>query len=890
MKHKSRLFGCVFLLFCGLFANGERVMPTRIAAGFEENKGQILDQNDTPNDHVIALHKSDGLTSLLNRNGFSYQAESQLANGEIQYHRIDIVFEEMSTNCRIEMKEASTEYSNYVLETASGVVSVNDVRSYQSVYYYAVYDGVDIEFQIDASSGKVKFNFLLNSIEDITKIKLRYTGQLNERLLNSELISKELILKTNLGTLTESVPASFLVTAGKLIDVNIGYRINEQGQVVFDFATPPVKCADCQLIIDPTPTVTWATYFGGTSADQGMTTAMDGFGFVYIGGNTVSSSAIATAGAHQGTYGGSPFNDAFIAKFDYLGARIWSTYFGGANDDQLFDLTTDGIGGVYFAGATSSAAAIATAGAYQTSNAGNSDAFFGLMNSAGVLQWASYFGGPSNDIARSIKVTGANIYICGSSASSSGIATAGAHSTALAGGATDGFLADFTLAGTRNWCTYYGGSLADVFYGVEVNSVGDIFVGGSTNSTTGIATAGAHQTSLAGNNDAMIVSFDASGARRWGTYMGGTLADNLLTISMDVTDLLLIAGQTYSNAGIATAGAYDTAIAGSSDGFMSVFDSSGARIWSTYLGGNAVDQCYFSYFDAAGNAYAGGHTTSSSGLSTADAAQTAYGGGAADAFIAQFTGAGAVQWVTYLGGTGDDYGRSAVVDVINGVFMTGITNSSSAISTGGSHQPTIGATSSSDAFLVLYGASFMLPITLLEFQAIQQGEEVLCDWRVDGENDCFHFHLERSIDGVTWTMLSEMECNASINGDSYQFLDGYPEKGLSYYRLSEVDQSGASQQFRIASVFFDRDSRALLFPVPAKDVVSVNVSTDNNELSNFSVFNSLGQIVFSQQVQLIEGSNTLRFSLENCPSGFYHMLIRHEDGRVTKLPFIHAVN
>ena len=56
----------------------------------------------------------------------------------------------------------------------------------------------------------------------------------------------------------------------------------------------------------------WGTYYGGEFDDIGYSTATDGIGNVYLAGNTLSSTGIASGG-HQTTYGGS--YDAFLAKF-----------------------------------------------------------------------------------------------------------------------------------------------------------------------------------------------------------------------------------------------------------------------------------------------------------------------------------------------------------------------------------------------------------------------------------------------------------------------------------------------------------------------------------------------------------------------------------------------
>ncbi len=863
--------------------------------GFIENKGQVMDQFGKTNDHVIASRFFGDLDFFLNFDGFSYQVnkpdDAQLSEGDalINFHRIDVRFIGMSDNVWVEWKGRSIDFENFIIGSNDGTKEIYEVRKFSSIVYHNVYDGVDVEFLLEALTGQVKFNFLLKKASDISKIRLQYTGQTNEELLSSiGDVSAEMSLNTSLGELKESVPSSYFLGQEKNIPVEVGYRIGKGGLVEFEFMNAPEGCINCPLVIDPTPIITWSTYFGGTSADQGLATGLDGLGNVFMGGITSSSSGVATAGAHQGTYGGTPFNDAFISKFDYNGLRVWSTYFGGTNDDQLFDLATDGSGNIFFTGTTSSTGAISTAGAYQVSNAGNADAFIGKLNAAGVLQWSTYYGGTQSDSGRSLFINGTNLYVAGSTSSTTGIATAGAHITAFTGGASDGFLAQFSTAGSLNWATYFGGTLADIFYGVAVNSSGNVYAAGTTNSSAGISTAGAHQTSLGGNNDAMMVSFTAAGTLLWGTYMGGILADNVLSLSIDVTDKLLLTGQTYSSSGIASAGAYDTVLSGSSDGFVALFTSAGSRIWSTYVGGNVVDQCYFSGFDSAGNVYAGGHTSSTSGLATASSAQSSYGGGAADAFISQFNSAGTVQWITYLGGTGDDYGRSGSVDVINGVFMTGMTTSTGSIATAGAYQSSIAASASTDAFLIRYGANFLLPVSLIGFMATPEQDQVQCSWTVSSNEVCYQYILDRSHNGQDWTQLAEVECDASWNGQDYEIYDQSPLDGFSYYRLSQQDLNGEEHQSRIASVYFGTDTEFQLFPVPASEFITAKVFSEMDQMVMLKMFNAIGGEVFAQRIQLLNGNNVLQFSLDDLPAGFYEFQVRYADGSVSNRKFVRA--
>jgi hypothetical protein len=137
---------------------------------------------------------------------------------------------------------------------------------------------------------------------------------------------------------------------------------------------------------DASGTRLWGTYYGGTSDDYGRSCTTDASGNVYLAGWTSSTTAIATSGAHQTTYGG--YWDAFLGKFDASGTRLWGTYYGGSDWDFGYSCTTDASGNVYLAGWTMSTNAIATSGAHQATIGGGRDVFLvkfdGNGSSAGL--------------------------------------------------------------------------------------------------------------------------------------------------------------------------------------------------------------------------------------------------------------------------------------------------------------------------------------------------------------------------------------------------------------------------------------------------------------------------------------------------------------------------
>src|SRR5690606_20973226 len=107
------------------------------------------------------------------------------------------------------------------------------------------------------------------------------------------------------------------------------------------------------------------------------------------------------------------------------------------------------------------------------------------------------------------------LYFVGTTYSTTGIATTGAHQPAPANpGHYDGMLAKFDASGQRVWATYYGGANIDEAVTLAIDNSGNVYIGGTTESDTGIATVGSHQPAKANAyEDAFVAKFNSAGVR-----------------------------------------------------------------------------------------------------------------------------------------------------------------------------------------------------------------------------------------------------------------------------------------------------------------------------------------------------------------------------------------
>lgn len=193
--------------------------------------------------------------------------------------------------------------------------------------------------------------------------------------------------------------------------------------------------------------------------------------------------------------------------------------------------------------------------------------------------------------------------------------------------------------------------------------------------------------------------------RTGGTYYGGSDYDYVQAIKTTTDGYVMIAGNTYSTAGIATSGAGDVTFNGSSDGFVARLNGFATRVWGTYFGGTQAESVWSSSLNSENSLSVCGRTASTTAISATMFAHQPSIGGGTDGFLVRFAyDDGWRTYGSYYGGSGYDVATGCSTDAYNMTYLTGTTTSTSAISTPGAHLEVL-PTGSYTGFLAKFSPS-----------------------------------------------------------------------------------------------------------------------------------------------------------------------------------------
>jgi hypothetical protein len=247
-------------------------------------------------------------------------------------------------------------------------------------------------------------------------------------------------------------------------------------------------------------------------------------------------------------------------------------------------------------------------------------------------------------------------------------------------GGQDAFVAKLSADGSRLiYTTSLGGASDDHGAAIALDASGDAYVTGSTWSTD-FPVVNAHQSALAGGQDAFVAKLAAGGSSLlFATFLGGTRGglgypEAGQGIAVDAQGNAYIAGVTGSSDFPLLHALQISKRGSSTDAFAARFTSSGTLAYSTYLGGSGMDAANAIAVDPTGSAYVAGQTFSSD-LPVINATQGTTGGDY-DAFWAKLSPSGdSLSVLSYLGGNSSDTATAVALDAAGAVYLAGWTQS-----------------------------------------------------------------------------------------------------------------------------------------------------------------------------------------------------------------------
>lgn len=642
----------------------------------------------TPTEVSVVLQKTT--------RGKAHNLAAQLAQARtapVEYRKLRI--ELLHANSHAEMRglDASPGRANYFIGNNPAQWQRN-VPTFQRVRATDVYPGIHLVHY--GNQQHLEYDFEVMPGANPAVITMRFTGA--DRL-SVETASGDLVIQLGTEELRQPKPVVFQNVNGRRQLIPGGYVLADARTVKFDLgAYDP----ELPLIIDPI--ISYAQYFSQNTGDQIWAVAVGENTDVYVAGETITASGLATTGAFQTNLAGvlAGHGDVMVARRKNASSEnVYVTYLGGWAYEAAYGLAVDAEGAAYVTGYTASTN-FPTRSAIQTNVAGGKipgftvpalDAFITKIDPSGSnLVFSTFYGGTGSgyfgsgdDVGLGIALDASNhVYVAGYTAATN-FPAANTSRTNLSG-LEDAFLLKLDASGTNViYATLVGGAGRDYGRDLVVDGNGNPVLVGYTASTNFPVTPDALQTLVNGvtnssvAEDAFVVRAQAdAGELLYATYLGGTNSDQANRVAIDTTGAVYVAGLTWSSDFPRTSTNFVSAVQtnnANADAFVVKLSPALTNLdYAVTFGGTGQDEARGLAVNDAGQATVAGLTTSTNFPAVAFGSEwllnTNYGG--SDWVLAQLNAEGSgFDYSGYVGDKSDDSATALASDSGENLYAVG---------------------------------------------------------------------------------------------------------------------------------------------------------------------------------------------------------------------------
>ena len=175
-----------------------------------------------------------------------------------------------------------------------------------------------------------------------------------------------------------------------------------------------------------------------------------------------------------------------------------------------------------------------------------------------------------------------------------------------------------------------------------------------------------------------------------------------------------------------------------------------------------------------------------------------------------------------------------------------------------------------------------LPLKLLYFNAMADGDKVRLNWNVANEQDILFYEVERSLNGTSFSHLSTVN-SLQLTQSVYTDYDYTPVIGRNYYRLKIFDIAGKFTYSPVRTVAFEKGMQPVsIFPNPAKDILNILLPSAYAGQVALQLLGADGKFISSLKPTAVN----IRLNVGSLAAGTYSIRLVHNDGGSETYRFI----
>ncbi len=168
---------------------------------------------------------------------------------------------------------------------------------------------------------------------------------------------------------------------------------------------------------------------------------------------------------------------------------------------------------------------------------------------------------------------------------------------------------------------------------------------------------------------------------------------------------------------------------------------------------------------------------------------------------------------------------------------------------------------------------------VIAFEGRYDNGKALLKWVVKSEDLMDYFDIEKANEAGEFKSLKVINGTSVSELREFSYADENLINGDNYYRLTTVASDGSSQVSQIINVKYAKPDAYAVYPNPANDYFSLDLSTLDGQPVDISIMDALGKIVKTEHIDSAPLSQ--RFEIGELENGQYFVRIQSKGKKMT---------
>ncbi|MBS1607856.1 MAG: metallophosphoesterase family protein [Bacteroidetes bacterium] len=175
-------------------------------------------------------------------------------------------------------------------------------------------------------------------------------------------------------------------------------------------------------------------------------------------------------------------------------------------------------------------------------------------------------------------------------------------------------------------------------------------------------------------------------------------------------------------------------------------------------------------------------------------------------------------------------------------------------------------------------ASAILPVSLVDYNAILKGGKVDLNWTTSSENNSKYFTVERTQNQASFETVGRIKAaGQSISDKHYALTDFHPQTGVSYYRLSQTDVDGKTVFYDLKKIINNMPVFTARQLTGENGILVLQINSPKTDRVKIRVFDLSGKEIWKEDLIINAGAIQKAIILRR---GAYVWEVRNSQGEM----------